>query len=106
MFPYPAFGHINPFLQLGCSACAIGSGVRITFLSASANVPQIESLLPASMAISIVLLHLSAMLGLSLGVDSTADLLKLAVDGTRPQVESLLRQLRPHLVLSIHLLGV
>ncbi|CAD5170974.1 unnamed protein product [Musa acuminata subsp. malaccensis] len=107
MFPYLAFGHINPLLQLARSPCATGSGVRITFLSANANVPQIESLLPASMSTSVVLIHLSAVLGLPLGVDSTADLspaspaaklLKPAVDGTRPQVESLLRELRPHLV--------
>ncbi|CAL9044850.1 unnamed protein product, partial [Musa banksii] len=103
----------TPLLQLARSSCATGIGVRITFLSANANVPQIESLLPASMSTFVVLLHLLAVHGMPLGVDSTANLspaspaakllvtpthLKPAVDGTMPQVESLLRELRPHLV--------
>ncbi|RWW22664.1 hypothetical protein BHE74_00005372 [Ensete ventricosum] len=110
MFPYLAFGHISPFLQLAhkISSCAASGGVRVTFLSAAANVPRIESLLPASTSISVVPLHLPAVPGLPPGVESTADLpptspaaelLKLAVDGTRPQVESLLRELRPHLAI-------
>ncbi|URE36731.1 UDP-glucoronosyl and UDP-glucosyl transferase [Musa troglodytarum] len=108
MCPFLAFGHISPFLQLArkISSCAASGGVRVTFLSAAANVPRIESLLPASTSISVVPLHLPAVPGLPPGVESTADLpptspaaelLKLAVDGTRPQVESLLRELRPHL---------
>ncbi|WOL14428.1 hypothetical protein Cni_G23208 [Canna indica] len=105
MFPYLAFGHISPFLQLARKLCAAGD-VRITFLSAAANLSRIQSLLPALPSVTVVPLQLPALPGLPAGAESTADLpadspavelLKLAVDGTRPQVELLLRELRPHL---------
>ncbi|URE07423.1 UDP-glucoronosyl and UDP-glucosyl transferase, partial [Musa troglodytarum] len=98
---------INAFLQLARLSCTTSNGVHFTLLSANINVPQIESLLPASMSISVVSLHLSVVLGLPLGIDSIVDLppaslaaklLKLVVHGIGPKVESLLREFRPHLV--------
>ncbi|KAG6486105.1 anthocyanidin-3-O-glucoside rhamnosyltransferase-like [Zingiber officinale] len=106
MFPYLAFGHISPFIQLATKLSAAAAGnIRVTFLSGAANVERIRSLLPSSSSVSVVTLHLPAIPGLPSGVESTADLpsdspavelLKLAVDGTRPQVDALLRELRPH----------
>ncbi|BAT13931.1 Os11g0457000 [Oryza sativa Japonica Group] len=42
LFPFLAFGHINPFAQLARSLLAVG-GVRVTFLSAAANVAHVET---------------------------------------------------------------
>lgn len=109
MFPYLAFGHISPFLQLATKLSAAAAGnLRVTFLSSAANVARIRSLLPSSSLVSVVALHLPAVPGLPPGAESTADLpadspavelLKLAVDGTRPQVDALLRELRPHVAI-------
>uniref|UniRef100_A0A0D3HLK1 Uncharacterized protein n=1 Tax=Oryza barthii TaxID=65489 RepID=A0A0D3HLK1_9ORYZ len=92
LFPFLAFGHINPFAQLARSLLAVG-GVRVT---------------PCCLrtAVAVVALHLPRVPGLPEGTESTAEvdadgaeLLKLALDGTRPQVEALLARLRPDVVL-------
>ncbi|XP_074571638.1 anthocyanidin-3-O-glucoside rhamnosyltransferase-like [Curcuma longa] len=106
MFPYLAFGHISPFIQLATKISAAAAGnIHVTFLSAASNVARIRSLIPSSSSVSVVALRLPAVPGLPPGAESTADLpsdspavelLKLAVDGTRPQVDAILRELRPH----------
>ncbi|PKU82758.1 anthocyanidin 3-O-glucosyltransferase [Dendrobium catenatum] len=104
MFPFVAFGHISPFLQLSRKLSAAG-GIHITFLSTPANIPRISSLLPSSPSIRLHSLPLPAIPGLPAGAESTADLpqhtaelLKLAVDSMQPQVAALLVDLRPDLV--------
>ncbi|KAF2910774.1 hypothetical protein DAI22_11g126201 [Oryza sativa Japonica Group] len=87
LFPFLAFGHINPFAQLARSLLAVG-GVRVTFLSAAANVAHVETRDHAACGRP------------TAEVDADgAELLKLALDGTRPQVEALLARLRPDVVL-------
>ncbi|XP_072958091.1 anthocyanidin-3-O-glucoside rhamnosyltransferase-like [Typha angustifolia] len=105
MFPYLGFGHINPFVQLSRKLLS-AAGVRITFLSAAGNVQRVATLLPSSPSISVVPLHLPSIPGLPVGAESTADvsaadaeLLKLALDGTKPQVSAILLDLRPDVVL-------
>ncbi|KAF2910790.1 hypothetical protein DAI22_11g127800 [Oryza sativa Japonica Group] len=105
LFPFLAFGHISPFAQLARSLGAVG-GVRVTFLSAAANVARVEAMLPADGTAVVAALHLPRVPGLPVGAESTAEvdadgaeLLKLALDGTRPQVEALLARLRPDVVL-------
>nr|BBG28370.1 anthocyanidin 3-O-glucoside rhamnosyltransferase [Cymbidium hybrid cultivar] len=106
MFPFVAFGHISPFLQLSRKLSAAAAGIQITFLSSPANLPRISSLLPSSPSIRLLSLPLPSVPGLPAGAESTADLaphtaelLKLAVDRTQPQVATLLADLRPDLVL-------
>ncbi|KAF6999096.1 hypothetical protein CFC21_015167 [Triticum aestivum] len=106
MFPFLAFGHISPFVQLARKLVAAG-GVRVTLLSAAANVPRVEAMLgPAAGAVAVAPLRLQRVPGLPEGAESTAEvsadgaeLLKVAVDGTRPQVAALLAELRPDALL-------
>jgi len=97
MFPFLAFGHINPFVQL--SNKLFSHGVRITLLSAESNISRIRSTLNLNPAINIISLHFPN------GVSSTADLpphlaanLVHAIDLTQPQLKSLLLELKPHYV--------
>nr|QPI70909.1 anthocyanidin-3-glucoside rhamnosyltransferase [Lilium hybrid cultivar] len=107
MFPWFAFGHISPFLQLArkISSTARRRTIRITFLSAPSNVPRIASLLPSSPSVNIVSLQIPHVDGLPAGAESTAtitpamaELLKQALDLMKPQVASLLADHRPQLV--------
>uniref|UniRef100_A0A0D9XRW0 Glycosyltransferase n=1 Tax=Leersia perrieri TaxID=77586 RepID=A0A0D9XRW0_9ORYZ len=105
MFPFLAFGHISPFAQLARKIVAVGD-VRVTFLSAAANVPRIKAILGGSPAATVAVLRLPHVPGLPEGAHSTAEvdadgaeLLKIALDATRPQVETLLASLRPDVIL-------
>lgn len=106
MFPFLAFGHISPFIQLSRKLIAVDPTTHITFLTTPANVPRVASLfLPPSPSITIHSLPLPPVPGLPPGAESTADLtmaqaelLKTAVDAMKPDVEALLSRLRPHFV--------
>nr|UUY86289.1 anthocyanidin-3-glucoside rhamnosyltransferase 1 [Aglaonema commutatum] len=102
MFPFLAFGHIVPFAQLSKKLAA--QGARVSFLSAPANIPRIASLLSPS-PVDVLALELPHVEGLPPEVQSTAEatpataeLLTKAVDLTRPQIQSLLAELRPHAI--------
>ncbi|KAL6853519.1 hypothetical protein ACP4OV_019548 [Aristida adscensionis] len=107
MFPWLAFGHISPFAELARKLVPGDGGVRVTFLTAAGNVPRVEAMLAsAAGAVTVVPLHLPPVPGLPAGAASTAELspegaelLKVALDGTRPQVASLLAEFRPDAVL-------
>nr|CAB3461382.1 unnamed protein product [Digitaria exilis] len=111
MFPWPAFGHISPFAQLArnlVSGDAAGTPtIRITFLTSAGTVPRVEAMLAsAAGAVKVMPLSLPHVPGLPEGAASTADLsadgaelLKLAVDATLPDVRALLAELRPDAVL-------
>lgn len=108
MFPFLAFGHISPFVQLARKLVAGNNRVRVTLLSAAANVPRVEAMLgfSSAAAVAVVPLQLPRVAGLPEGAESTAEvsadgaeLLKIALDGTRPQVAALLAELRPDAVL-------
>ncbi|KAJ1404797.1 UDP-glycosyltransferase family, conserved site [Sesbania bispinosa] len=97
MFPFLAFGHISPFVQL--SNKLFSNGVRITFLSASSNIPRIKSTLNLNPSINIIPLQFPN------GITSTAELppdlagnLMHALYLTQPQVKSLLLELKPHYI--------
>ncbi|CAH1447149.1 unnamed protein product [Lactuca virosa] len=53
MFPFLAFGHISPFVQLSNKLSSY-SGIRISFLAASANVRRIETMLNRTAATQII----------------------------------------------------
>ncbi|KAG2581948.1 anthocyanidin-3-O-glucoside rhamnosyltransferase-like [Panicum virgatum] len=110
MFPWLAFGHISPFVQLARRLLLVSSGeagVRVTFLTAAGIAPRVEAMLEsAAGAVRVLPLSLPEVPGLPAGAASTADvsadcaeLLKLALDGTRPEVRALLAKLRPDAVL-------
>ncbi|KAF8739377.1 hypothetical protein HU200_013861 [Digitaria exilis] len=99
MFPWLAFGHISPFAQLARKLVSTDAGIRVTFLTAAGTVPRVEAMLSSAPAAG-------AVPGLPEGASTTAEpsadgaeLLKLAVDGTRPAVRALLAELRPDAVL-------
>jgi flavonol-3-O-glucoside L-rhamnosyltransferase len=79
----------------------------VTFLTAAGNIPRVKGMLAsAADTVDIVPLKLPQVPGLPAEAASTAELsaagaelLKAAVDGTRPQVAALLSQLRPDAVM-------
>ncbi|KAL6623595.1 hypothetical protein ACP70R_033474 [Stipagrostis hirtigluma subsp. patula] len=91
MFPWLGFGHIVPFAQLARTLVSGDAGIRVTFLTAAGNVARVEAMLAsAAGAMAASTAELSA---------DGAELLKVAVDGTRPQLSALLAGLRPDAVL-------
>jgi hypothetical protein len=97
MFPFLAFGHISPFVQL--SNKLFSHGIHITFLSASSNIHRIKTTLNLNPSINIIPLQFPN------GITSTAELppdlsgnLIHALDLTQPQIKSLLLQLKPHYI--------
>ncbi|KAJ4850751.1 hypothetical protein Tsubulata_031885 [Turnera subulata] len=103
MFPFFAFGHISPFVQLSNKLSL--HGVRISFLSAPGNIPRTKSSLLDSPKIQIIPLSIPPVEGLPPGLDSTSEMtpsmaetLKTALDLMQPQIKTLLSQLKPHLV--------
>ncbi|KAG4395301.1 hypothetical protein GLYMA_20G196201v4 [Glycine max] len=66
MFPFLAFGHISPFVQL--SNKLFSHGVRVTFLSAASNIPKIRSTLNLNPAITVIPLQFPN------GIANTAEL--------------------------------
>ncbi|KAF8662624.1 hypothetical protein HU200_056225 [Digitaria exilis] len=107
MFPWPAFGHISPFAQLARKLVSIDSSIRVTFLTSAGTVPRVEAMLASSASpVKVTPLSLPHIPGLPSCASSTADLtadgaelLKLAVDATRPDISALLAELRPDAVL-------
>ncbi|CAI9107368.1 OLC1v1006705C1 [Oldenlandia corymbosa var. corymbosa] len=103
MFPFFAFGHISPFVQLTKKLSS--HGVKISFFSASGNVNRIESMLNPNPTTQIIPLTLPPVEGLPPGLESTADLspsqaelLKVALDLMQPQIKAILSELKPHFV--------
>ncbi|KAG0458027.1 hypothetical protein HPP92_023184 [Vanilla planifolia] len=103
MFPFVAFGHISPFLQL--SRKLTSAGMLVTFLTTPASLPRISSLLPFCPFIRVLPIALPSVPGLPPGAETTSDLplataelLKISVDRMQPQIASLLTDLRPHLI--------
>lgn len=105
MFPFFAFGHISPFVQLS-NKLSVHGGVKISFFSAAGNAGRIKSMLNSNPCTQIVPLTLPAVEGLPLGAQSTADLppetaglLRVALNLMQPQIKAILVQLKPHFVL-------
>ncbi|XP_039124133.1 anthocyanidin-3-O-glucoside rhamnosyltransferase-like [Dioscorea cayenensis subsp. rotundata] len=105
MYPFLAFGHINPFIQLARKLSA-HPGIRITFITTTGTLHRITHLLSDSPAVSVHSIQLPHVDGLPPGIETTADatlamaeLLKRAVDLTQPQVTELLTLLRPHAII-------
>ncbi|XVF32128.1 hypothetical protein REPUB_Repub17cG0055400 [Reevesia pubescens] len=103
MFPYFAFGHISPFIQLSNKLSL--HGVRISFLTAPGNVSRIKSSFLVSPKIQIIPLQIPRVQGLSPDVRNTSEmtpamheLLKQALDLMQPQINTVLSDLKPQFV--------
>ncbi|KAK3230492.1 hypothetical protein Dsin_002373 [Dipteronia sinensis] len=103
MFPWFAFGHISPFVQLSNKLSV--HGVKVSFFSAAGNISRIKSTLKLTPKAQIIPLQIPQIEGLPPGLDSTSDmtpamaeLLKQALDLMQPQIATLLSQLKPHFV--------
>ncbi|KAK6122184.1 hypothetical protein DH2020_044063 [Rehmannia glutinosa] len=104
MFPFFAFGHISPFVQLSNKLSS--HGVKISFFSAPGNVQRIKSMLNPNPTSQIIPLTIPTVPGLPPGFESTSELnptqselLKVALDLMQPQIKKLLSELKPHFVL-------
>nr|XP_043637563.1 UDP-glycosyltransferase 79A2-like [Erigeron canadensis] len=105
MFPFLAFGHISPFVQLSNKLSSYSS-IKISFLAASANVHKIESMLNCTPGLKTIPLTLPHVDGLPKGVENTSEtspdtveLLKVALDLMQPQVKTLLTDLKPDFII-------
>ncbi|KAJ0608702.1 putative anthocyanidin 3-O-glucosyltransferase [Helianthus annuus] len=103
MFPFFAFGHISPFVELSNKLSSY-PGIKISFLAASASVSRIETMLnpTTSKVIPLTLPHVD---GLPPGIENTSDtspatheLLKVALDLMQPHIKTLLTNLKPSFV--------
>nr|UHH90550.1 UDP-glycosyltransferase [Nicotiana benthamiana] len=104
MFPFFAFGHISPFVQLANKLSS--HVVKVSFFTASGNASRVKSMLNSAPTTNIVPLTLPQVEGLPPGSESTAELtpvtaelLKVALDLMQPQIKTLLTHLKPHFVL-------
>ncbi|XVF71139.1 hypothetical protein PTKIN_Ptkin12aG0012000 [Pterospermum kingtungense] len=95
MFPYFAFGHISPFIQLSNKLSL--HGVRISFLTAAGNVSRIKSSFLLDPNIQIIPLEIPPVQGLPPHLHNTSEmtpamheLLKQAFDLMQPQVKTVL----------------
>ncbi|XP_031475469.1 anthocyanidin-3-O-glucoside rhamnosyltransferase-like [Nymphaea colorata] len=101
MFPFLAFGHIFPFVHLSNALAA--NGINVTFLTFPSLVPKIRLSLDSN--IPILSYKLPPINGLPSDVYSTngcsevlVELLRQAMDKTRPQIAKILAKLSPQVV--------
>ncbi|KNA25884.1 hypothetical protein SOVF_002570 [Spinacia oleracea] len=102
MFPWFAYGHINPFIQLSNKLSS--HGIQISFFSIPGNINRIKSSLNLTPPNQLIPLTIPPIEGLSPNFDSssevtheTSQLLSLALDQMQPQVKSHLLQLQPQI---------
>lgn len=103
MFPFFAFGHISPFIQLSNKLSS--HGVRITFFTIPGYVSRIKTLLFPKPTTQIIPLQIPTIQGLTDTTAGTSDLppsehgnLMQALDLMQPQIKSLLSDLKPNFV--------
>ncbi|PON40185.1 UDP-glucuronosyl/UDP-glucosyltransferase [Parasponia andersonii] len=105
MFPFFAFGHVSPYIQLSNKLSS--HGVRISFLTIPGFISRVQDLLIPSPNTRIIPIQIPPSIpGLSPDVAGTADLppsdavkLITAIDLTQPQIRTILSDLKPHFVL-------
>ncbi|XP_077215773.1 UDP-glycosyltransferase 91C1-like [Tasmannia lanceolata] len=105
MFPWMAFGHMIPFLQL--SKCLAKKGHHISFLSTPRNLQRLPKIPPSlSSNIDLVELHLPPNENLPENAEATADLpmdklpyLKDAIDDVKRPLFALLERLSPDFII-------
>ncbi|KAD2230164.1 hypothetical protein E3N88_41602 [Mikania micrantha] len=73
MFPFFAFGHISPFVELANKLTSCCPVVRISFFGAAASVSRIETMLNPTANAKVIPLTLPHVDGLPQGVENTSD---------------------------------
>lgn len=103
MFPWFAMGHLTPFLDL--SNKLAGNGHQIFFLVPRNTQPKLEKFNLHPQLIKFVPLIVPQIEGLPPNAETTSDLpfeiiplLLNAMDLTRPKIESLIQEIKPHFV--------
>ncbi|MCL7036861.1 hypothetical protein MKW94_003327 [Papaver nudicaule] len=109
MFPWLAFGHIIPFLELSKSLASNGDHVKISFISTPSIIKRLPPINPPSIKsrINFVSIDLPSVDNLPAGCEATVDLkerdqtqyLKVAYDLLEAPVEALLSQIEPDLIM-------
>ncbi|RZC85041.1 hypothetical protein C5167_047825 [Papaver somniferum] len=109
-FPWLAFGHIIPFLELSKSLASNGNGdIQISFISTPSIIKRLPPIYPPSLKnrISFVSVDLPSVDNLPAGCEATVDLkdgeqtqyLKIAYDELQAPVEKFLNEMKPDLVI-------
>ncbi|KNA20707.1 hypothetical protein SOVF_049960 [Spinacia oleracea] len=103
MFPWFAYGHIYPFIQL--SNKLYSHGIQISFFSIPGNIDRIKCSLNLTPPNQLISLTIPPVEGLPPNFDSSSDittetseLLKVALDQMQPQIKTLLSQLKPQII--------
>ncbi|XP_058729882.1 UDP-glycosyltransferase 79A6-like [Vicia villosa] len=98
MFPFLAFGHISPFVQL--SNKLFSHGIHISFLSPAYNIPKIKATFNLNPAIQIITLDFPSNIPgntSELHPDNFGSIFH-ALDSMQDHVRTLLLKLKPHFV--------
>ncbi|KAI3903862.1 hypothetical protein MKW92_023994 [Papaver armeniacum] len=110
MFPWLAFGHVTPFLELAKSLASTGNGdIQISFISTPSIIRRLPPIHPPSVKsrISFVSVDLPSIANLPPGCEATVDLkdreqtqyLKVAYDLLQKPVENILNWIKPDLIM-------
>ncbi|KAI3931941.1 hypothetical protein MKW98_012351 [Papaver atlanticum] len=108
LFPWLAFGHIIPFLELSKSLASNGD-IQISFIATPSIIKTLPPIHPSSFRarINLVSIDLPSVDNLPAGCEATVDLkdgeqtqyLKIAYDLLQAPVETLLNQIKPDLII-------
>ncbi|RZC91155.1 hypothetical protein C5167_027220 [Papaver somniferum] len=110
LFPWLAFGHIIPFLELSKSLASNGNGdIQISFISTPSIIKRLPPICPPSLGarINFLSIDLPSVNNLPAGCEATVDLkdgeqtqyLKIAYDLLQAPVETLLHEIKPDLII-------
>ncbi|KAI3889387.1 hypothetical protein MKX03_027029 [Papaver bracteatum] len=109
LFPWLAFGHVIPFLELSKSLASKGDSIQISFISTPSIIKRLPSIQPPSLKsrINIISIDLPSVDNLPVGCEATVDLkdeeqtqyLKKAYDELQQPVEMLLNRIKPDLII-------
>ncbi|KAI3933544.1 hypothetical protein MKX01_032649 [Papaver californicum] len=109
LFPWLAFGHVIPFVELSKSLASKGDSIEISFISTPSIIKRLPPIHPPSLRarINLISVDLPSVDNLPAGCEATVDLkneeqtqyLKIAYDLLQAPVETLLNQIKPDLII-------
>ncbi|RZC85043.1 hypothetical protein C5167_047828 [Papaver somniferum] len=109
LFPWLAFGHVIPFLELSKSLASKSDSIQISFISTPSIIKRLPSIQPPSLKsrINLISIDLPSVDNLPAGCEATVDLkdgeqtqyLKKVYDELQAPVETLLKRIEPDLTI-------
>ncbi|XP_022135998.1 UDP-glycosyltransferase 79B30-like [Momordica charantia] len=104
VYPWFAFGHLIPYLQISNKLAK--KGHRISFFIPSKTLPKLQPFNLFPHLITFLPITVPHVDGLPLGAETTTDvphssqfsLIMTAMDHTRPEIEHILQDMRPHAI--------